>query len=126
MFLEMAILNLWKYRKRMLVVLLGISVSVLVMEAIGGMLAGMKTTFFNEILSGSGHVQLHAAGWEDRLTAYSIRHVIDRPDELISRLQAMGGVAHAEKVLGFQALLIRGGVTLAMEGRGRGCRCGLL
>ena len=120
MFLKMALLNLWRYRRRMLVVLLGILVSVLVMEAIGGMLAGMQTTFFNEILRGSGHVQLHARGWEERLGAYSIRHVMEEPDELLARLRTTPGVAHAENVLGFPALLVRGGASVAMEGRGVG------
>ncbi len=42
MFLRMALRNLWRYRRRMIVVLLGIFVSVLAMEVIGGMLGGMR------------------------------------------------------------------------------------
>ena len=118
MFAKMALLNLWKYRTRMLVVLLGILMSVLVMEVIGGMLAGMHTTFFGEILRGSGHVQLHAQGWDDRLDAYSIRHLITDPDALVEEIAAMTGVVHVEKVLGFPTMLVHNGVTLAMEGRG--------
>ena len=118
MFAKMALLNLWKYRKRMLVVLLGIVMSVLVMEVIGGMLAGMQTTFFDEILRGSGHVQLHARGWDDRLDAYSIRHLIADPEPLVDDLSALPGVARAEAILGFQAMLVRDGTTIAVEGRG--------
>ncbi|TVQ27260.1 MAG: ABC transporter permease [Spirochaetaceae bacterium] len=118
MFAKMALLNLWKYRRRMLVVLLGIVMSVLVMEVIGGMLAGMQTTFFNEILRGSGHVQLHSSGWDDRLDSYSIRHLIADPDPLVAQIAALPDVVRVETVLGFQAMLAHDGTTLAVEGRG--------
>ncbi len=118
MFAKMALRNLWKYRKRMLVVMIGIVMSVLVMEVIGGMLAGMQTTFFDQILRGSGHVQLHARGWDDRLDAYSIRHLIADPEQLVDEVAALPGVARAEAILGFQAMLVRDGTTIAVEGRG--------
>ena len=118
MYLKLALLNLWKYRRRMLVVLVGVVISVVVMEVVGGMLNGMRTTFFSEILRGSGHVQYHAEGWEDRLNRYSVEYMIDNPDRIVDELRSDPDVARAEPILSFGAVVSGGEENIALEGRG--------
>lgn len=117
-YLKLALLNLWKYRKRTFVVLVGILLSVLVMEFVGGMLNGMRETFFSEILRGSGHVQLHARGWEDRLDRYSIDYLIESPDAIVEAVRSRERTTRVEKILTFGAVLSNGTETIALEGRG--------
>lgn len=118
MYLKLAMLNLWKYRKRTLVVLAGVVLSVVVMEVVGGMLNGMRTTFFSEILRGSGHVQYHAEGWENRLDRFSVEYMIDDPGRIVSELRDDPDVERIEPVLSFGAVLSSGNENIAIEGRG--------
>ena len=118
MYLKLALLNLWKYRKRTVVVLAGILLSVVVMETIGGMLNGMRETFFSEILRGSGHVQYHAAGWEDRLDRYSVEYMIDSPDALVGGLAERPETRRVEKILSFPAIVSSGEENVPLQGHG--------
>lgn len=118
MYFKLALLNLWKYRKRTLVVLIGIILSVVVMQVVGGMLNGMRETFFTEILRGSGHIQYHAAGWEDRLDRYSTEYLIDSPDEIVSALRAHDQTTRVEKILSFGAMLSSGEENIALQAHG--------
>lgn len=118
MYLRLALLNLWKYRKRTVVVLAGILLSVVVMETIGGMLNGMRETFFSEILRGSGHVQLHAEGWEDRLDRYSVDYMIDAPDAFLEELRSREETTRVEKILSFPAIVSSGEENVPLQGHG--------
>lgn len=118
MFIKLALLNLWKYRRRTVVVLAGIILSVVVMETIGGMLNGMEETFFNEILRGSGHVQFHAEGWEDRLDRYSVDYMIDAPDGIVSSLESMEETTRVEAILSFGAIVSNGEENVALQAHG--------
>ena len=124
MLLKLALLNLWKYRKRTAVVLLGIVLSVVVMQSISSMLAGMQSMFFSEIIRGSGHVQLHAEGWEERLDRYSLDYLIDEPRELVKELEGMQSVDRVEPILSFGALVSTEEDNIALQGHGvlRGTR----
>ncbi len=117
-YLKLAILNLWKYRRRTLVIATGVIISVMVMELVGGMLNGMRRTFFSEILDESGHLQIHTEGWEQRLDRYSIEYLITAPDEIVAILSDDPAVVRAEKVLGFEAVVGRAGSTVPVVGRG--------
>ncbi len=105
MYLRLALLNLWKYRRRVAVVFAGVVLSVAAMELIGGMLNGMRLTFFSEILGGSGHVQIHPLGFEDQLDRYSTANLIEAPEEVIAALRDEPRVEHVEQLLSFAAVL---------------------
>lgn len=121
MYLKLALLNLWKYRRRVVVVFAGVVLSVAAMELIGGMLNGMRLTFFSEMLGGSGHVQIHARGFEDQLDRYSAANLIEAPQETVATLRkAPHGerVEHVEQLLSFAAVLGAGGRTAPVIGYG--------
>ncbi|MFW5848861.1 MAG: ABC transporter permease [Spirochaetota bacterium] len=118
MYFKLALLNLWKYRKRTLVVLAGIVLSVVVMQVVGGMLSGMRDTFFSEILRGSGHVQYHAAGWENRLDRFSTEYMIRSPGEITQELRSYDETTRVEAILSFGALLSNGAEDIALQGHG--------
>ena len=117
-YFRLAVLNLWKYRRRTLVIVLGVLISVMVMELVAGMLNGMRRTFFAEILEESGHLQIHAEGWERRLDRYSIEYLIADPDEIVVSLREVPDISRVEKVLGFEAIMGRAGSTVPVVGRG--------
>jgi putative ABC transport system permease protein len=118
MLFKLALLNLWKYRKRTAVVLLGIVLSVIVMQSISSMLAGMQRMFFSDIIRGSGHIQLHAEGWEDRLDRYSLDYLIDRPNDLVRDVEALESVDRVEPILSFGALVSTEEDNIALQGHG--------
>ena len=117
-YLQLAVLNLWKYRRRTLVIIAGVLISVMVMELVAGMLNGMRRTFFSDMLDESGHLQIHAEGWEQRLDRHSLEYLIADPDEIVAILSDVPAVVRAEKILGFEAIVGRAGSTLPVIGRG--------
>ncbi len=118
MYLKLALLNLWKYRRRIAVVFAGVVLSVAAMELIGGMLNGMRLTFFSEILGGSGHTQIHASGFEDQLDRYSAASLIEAPQQVVATLRGAPHVEHVERLLSFAAVLGAGGRTAPIVAHG--------
>jgi putative ABC transport system permease protein len=88
------------------------------MMFVEGMLDGMRRTFFQRTLRDTGHLQVHDAGWEDRINQYSLDYTISDPDELLSDLRAREEVREAEKFLLFGGMLIHEGKNLTTGGVG--------
>lgn len=105
-FLKLTLLSLSMHAKRTLVIVFAIAVSTAVMLTIDAMLSGMRSSFFQDILRDSGHVQLHAEGWADRLEPLSLRYAIDDSESLLQELRGDPRVAAADAVLRFGALTI--------------------
>lgn len=105
-FLKLAVLSLTMHAKRTVVIVFAIAMSIAVMLAIDAMLSGMRTSFFEDILQDSGHVQIHDADWAERLEPLSLRHTIEKPGELLSRIEEDPRVTAADSLLRFGALTI--------------------
>jgi len=126
LFLKLALLNISKYKRRSIIIALSVVLSVSVMVFVGGMLDGLKSSFFTNLLQQSGHLQIHEAGWKHRLNPYSIKYLIDRPDSVMKDIRTalpateQGGarILRMESILQFGALLIHDGKSLAMVGQG--------
>ncbi len=110
-FLKLTLLSLSMHARRTVVIIFAIAVSVAVMLAIDAMLAGMRTSFFEDILQDSGHVQLHAEGWADRLEPLSLRYTIGNPEDLLAGIREDPRVTAADKIIRF------GGLTIAEDER---------
>ncbi|NBC28467.1 MAG: FtsX-like permease family protein [Spirochaetes bacterium] len=104
--LKLAVLSLTMHTRRTVVIIFAIAIAVAVMLAIDAMLSGMRTSFFEDSLQDSGHIQLHDAAWADRLEPLSLRHTIEKPGELVGRLKEDPRVTAAESLLRFGALTI--------------------
>jgi putative ABC transport system permease protein len=115
---RIAVLNISKHPRRTLLIVFAIMLSVVVMLFVEGMLDGMRRTFFQRTLRDTGHLQLHDAGWEDRISQYSLDYTLSDPEELLSDLRAREDVREAEKFLLFGGMLIREGRNLATGGVG--------
>lgn len=118
MFFKLALLNIVKYRKRTVAILIGITLSVIVMLVVAGMLDGMRESFFSQIVRDSGHIQLHRAGWQDRLGEASLDALIDDPEALLAEVRDHPEVAYAEPVLLFSALVLVDERNVGMLGHG--------
>ncbi|TVR67330.1 MAG: ABC transporter permease [Spirochaetaceae bacterium] len=118
MFLRMALLNLLKHRRRTILIVFAIMVSVLVMEVMAGMFEGMRVNFFRNLTRESGHIQIHAPGYRDRLNPFTLDYVISGYEEITAALREIDGVLEAEEVLHFGALLEHEGRDLTMAGVG--------
>jgi putative ABC transport system permease protein len=105
MFLRMALLNLVKHRRRTALIVFAIMISVLVMEVMAGMFEGMRVNFFRNLTRESGHVQIHAAGYRDRLNPFSLDYPIPAYGEIVRLLLEVEGVLDAEAMLHFGAIL---------------------
>ena len=118
MFLRMVLLNLVKHRRRTVLIVFAIMVSVLVMEVMAGMFEGMRVNFFRNLTRESGHVQIHAQGYPERLNPFSLEYRIPRYDTVIAEVLTIPGVLDAEPVLNFGALLEHRGRDLTLSGVG--------
>lgn len=122
LFLRLAWLNIRKYRRRSSIIVFSVLLSVVVMVAVGGMMDGLRRSFFSGLLQESGHLQIHTAGWESRLDPYSIKYLIQDPQKVIGTIEADRSFAaravRVEPLLHFGALLVKGARNVAMEGQG--------
>jgi putative ABC transport system permease protein len=118
MFFRLSLLNLLRHRKRTILIIFAVAMSVLVMELVAGMFEGMREGFFRNLSDEGGHVIIHGEGWEDRLDPFSIEYRIDDYGYLTGYLRELPGTEEAEAVLSFGALLIVGEEHLAVSGIG--------
>jgi putative ABC transport system permease protein len=122
LFLRLALLNIRKYHRRSTIIVFSVMLSVLVMVFVGGMLDGLKKSFFSELLQESGHLQIHDQGWANRLDPYSIKYLISDPERIVNELDANPVFSQlavkAEPILHFGALLVNGNKNVAMAGQG--------
>ncbi len=120
-FLRLAFLSILKHRRRSLVIAASVLVSVVVMIFVQGMLGGLRRSFFDDLLQESGHLQIHAAGWENRLDPYSLTNLLGGPGQLIGRIEAdpalAAEISHIEPMLQFGALLVHGDRNVAIAGQ---------
>ena len=100
LFFKIALLNIKKHYKRSLVIIFAVTISVVVMILVGGMMDGMRDNFFNNLLTESGHLQLHAKGYKKRLNPLSLNYVIQNPDKIIYTLKKNRNVKTIENVKG--------------------------
>lgn len=115
---KLAALNVRKHLKRTMLIAFAVLVSVLVMLVIESMMGGMRRSFFENLYGRSGHVQLHADGYPDRVDPLSLRYTIDRPEELLVEIAARAHVRQAEKVLPFGGLVMTDGESVPIVGMG--------
>ncbi len=120
-FLRLAALSILTHRGRSAIIAVSVLVSVVFMILVAGMLGGLRRSFFDELLQQSGHLQIHAAGWENRLDPYSIRFVLRDPEGMIGAIKRDPAIAsrlvNIEPMLQFGALLIHGDRNLAIAGQ---------
>lgn len=114
--LRMALFNLLKHRRRTLLIVVAVLLSVLVMEVVAGMLHGIRDNFFRNLTQEGGHVQISAPGRRSSLNPFTLDHRIEDYRAVVAALQALPGAA--EEVLHFGALVQHGERTLTLAGLG--------
>lgn len=117
-FLKIALLNITKHLKRSLLVIFAVTISVVLLEFMGGMIDGLKSNFIDSMLSEIGHLQINSQGYAERLNPYSLDYSIKQPDEIINKVHALPGILKAEKILKFGALVINDDKNIMLEGLG--------
>ncbi len=121
-FLRLAFLSIASHRRRSAIITGAVLLSVVVMVFVDGMMGGLRASFFSDLLQESGHLQIHAQGWQTRLDPYSLDYVLNRPQDMIERMRSDPAIAprltDAEPILQFGALLVHGERNVAMEGDG--------
>ena len=117
-FIKVALKNMLTRRKRTLVILFSIALSVTVILFVQGMVEGVKQNFFANMLKESGHLQILPSGQEDALDPYDLRLLLNSPDEMVKDLAKRSQVASAEKVLTFGCMLVAGDKNLTITGTG--------
>lgn len=118
MFLKMAAHTLVKHRKRSLLILFAVMVSVLVMEVVAGMFFGIRENFYRNLSQESGHVLLTAEGRSGSLNPFSLDFSIYGYRQILEDLRAMPEVVNAEAVMSFGSLLQVDDRNIAMAGLG--------
>lgn len=114
MFLRLAILYVIKHRRRSALIVFCVFLSVFILLTLGGLMNGMKASFFNEIADSGGHIQIHSTGWQESLSPYPLDRLIGKADDRVTALRSREGVRSAEALLLFGALAVRGEKNLAV------------
>ncbi|MFH2113388.1 MAG: hypothetical protein ABIJ86_02625 [Spirochaetota bacterium] len=115
MLLKMVAQSLGRHLRRTVLILFAVMVSVFTMEIIAGMLQGISDNFFTNILSAGGHGQVRGQGWEDELDPYSLDSALVDTEPILAVLHGDPRVTAAEPVLGFGALYLEDGKSLALQ-----------
>lgn len=115
MLLKMVAQSLGRHPRRTVLILFAVMISVFTMEIIAGMLHGISDNFFTNILSAGGHGQVRGQGWEDQLDPYSLDTALADTQPILAVLKADPRVTAAEPVLGFGALYLDDGKSLALQ-----------
>jgi ABC-type lipoprotein release transport system permease subunit len=112
-YLLLALRNLLRNRRRTIITLLtmvfGIAVLTLLSALNDGWLSQMKTNF---ILSYTGHVQIHARGFE---VSQNLRDSIDNPDEVTRLIQSYAEVSSWTQRIRTSGLASRGGSSAGIQ-----------
>jgi len=117
-FLRLAVTAMGRHSRRTVLILFSVAISVMVMEAAGGLMEGMRESFLRTLTSDGAHVTLYARGWKERLDQLSLDHTIADPDRLMAGLKADGRVRGVEKVMSFGALLVADRKNIGASGIG--------
>lgn len=117
-FLKIAFLNIRKHPKRTILIVGAVALSVLVLIVVSGLFEGLRRSFFESMLSSSGHVQVEARGRSDALDPYSLEYIIDDPAPIFRVLEQDERVVQLDSLVEFGGLLIHGRENVAMQGRG--------
>ena len=115
---KISLLNIKKHLKRSILIIASIVISVIVMQFVSGMLAGIRDNAFNNLLNESGHIQIYQKDYPDRLNTFSIEYLINNPDEIIKKINLNENVIKAEKIIQFGAQLINYEKNINMAGMG--------
>lgn len=117
-FLKIALLNIRKHIKRTILILGAVALSVVVLVVVAGLFEGLRRSFFESMLSSSGHVQVAAQGRSDALDPYSLEYILDDPEPILRALAADERVVELDALVEFGGLLIHERENVAMQGRG--------
>ena len=120
-FLRLAALSIVSHGRRSAVIAVSVAVSVVVMIFVEGMMSGLRGSFFEKLLQGTGHIQVHAAGWQNRLDPYSIAYLLHDPGGIAQRITEDPALSRQvtaiEPMLEFGALLVHGDRNIAIAGQ---------
>lgn len=117
-FLKVAYLNILKHPKRTLIILAAVALSVIVLVFMAGLFEGLRRSFFEQMLSSSGHLQVEAQGRAEALDPYSLDYIIQEPAPILRALREDPRVETADSLIAFGGLLIRERENAAMQGWG--------
>ena len=117
-FLKIAFLNIRKHMKRTLLIIGAVALSVIVLVLVSGLFEGLRTSFFENMLSSSGHLQVEAEGRSDALDRYSLEYILDDPEPVMEALREDPRVTQLDSLIAFGGLLIHERENVAMQGHG--------
>ncbi len=118
MFFRIGLANIRRHGRRSALILLAVAVSVIVMEFMAGLVAGMRADFFTNLLNDNGHVRVRSAAVADALNPFALDLLLADPDSVIEAAEAHPDVADAESILTFGALAVAGDKNSPMIGYG--------
>ncbi|MDA3949128.1 MAG: ABC transporter permease, partial [Spirochaeta sp.] len=110
--------GLLRHGRRSILIILAIAISVATMEFVVGMMSGMRTDFFETMVSSGGHLQVEHPDAEEALDPTSLDLLITDWQQYRDWFQAQPEVVRAEPVLTFGALVVNERTNAPMVGYG--------
>ncbi|MEM5947184.1 FtsX-like permease family protein [Spirochaetia bacterium 38H-sp] len=117
MFLKMAILSLSRHKKRTVLIILAIAISVFALEIMGAMFDGMRVNFFKSLTKNTGHIVVYAKGYKEQINPLGLEKRIDNWKEIAEELKENSFVVSAEGFLKLGALAVSVPIDWEKESR---------
>ena len=120
MLLRMALYNLAKHRRRTVLIVFAVLVSVLVMELMSGMFQGIRINFMTTLTEEGGHIRIRDPRRDSLLNPWSLDYPLQ---DYTTTLEAIGEITagiplEGEEVLPFGAMLQSAERTVTLAGVG--------
>lgn len=106
MFLKMAILSLSRHKKRTILILIAIALSVFAMEIMGAMVDGMRVNFFKSLTRNTGHIVAYASGYKEQVNPLGLENRIENWRDVAAKIKKDSRVVSAEGFLKLGALAV--------------------
>jgi putative ABC transport system permease protein len=118
MLIKMAVRNIFKYRRRSMVIFVAIIFSIFVLVLAMGFIEGFKEMFNRVIFENIGHIIIYKEGYYKKSEMLPITLLIQKPDEIIEEIGKVGGIKRINQELKFGSMIMAGDESLDIIARG--------
>lgn len=117
-FLKLAILNVWRNRRRSIITILAIGMGLTLVVFLRGFFAGMGERMVEGLIKQSGHFQIHAKGYNEKARLLPLDISIENPEKIINEIRNIHEIEGIAPRIRFGGLISSGLNSFGILGMG--------
>lgn len=118
MLIKMAVRNIFKYRRRSIIIFVAIIFSIFILVLAMGFIEGFKEMFNRMIFENIGHIMIYKEGYYKKSEMLPIGLLIQKPHEIIKKIKKVEGIKRINQEIKFGSMIIAGDESLDGIARG--------